>query len=99
MSSFLPNVIVAETLNKLNLSSRIDQNDLKSKVDAGFARLADFQHEDGGWGWWKEDDSMVFMTAYVVSGLAQAKSAGYEIKDDALDRGKQFLHSQLSKHS
>ena len=30
------------------------------------------KHDDGGWGWWKEDDSRVFMTAYVVSGLGQA---------------------------
>ena len=77
MSSFLPNIVVAETLKKLNLTGRIDPADLNLKVDAGLERLADLQHEDGGWGWWKEDDSRVFMTAYVVSGLAEAAHAGY----------------------
>jgi len=28
--------------------------------------LYSFQHSDGGWGWWKEDESDHFMTAYVV---------------------------------
>ena len=70
MSSFLPNVIVAETLKKLNVTGRVDENDLKAKVQAGLDRLKDYQHDDGGWGWWKEDESRVFMTAYVVSGLA-----------------------------
>lgn len=100
MSSFLPNVIVAETLNKLNLSSRIDQNDLKSKVDAGFARLADYQHEDGGWGWWKEDDSRVFMTAYVVGGLAEAAKSfplNWQ-QQQMLQRGRQYLLTQLAQH-
>ena len=77
MSSFLPNIVVAETLKKLNLTGRIDPADLNLKVDAGLERLADLQHDDGGWGWWKEDDSRVFMTAYVVAGLAEAAHAGY----------------------
>ncbi len=73
MSSFLPNVIVAETLNKLELRGLINPADLDAKVRAGLERLADYQHHDGGWGWWKEDASRVFMTAYVVGGLAEAK--------------------------
>ena len=28
-----------------------------------------FQHDDGGWGWWKNDQSDPFMTAYVIDGL------------------------------
>ncbi len=99
MSSFLPDIVVANAMKDLKLESTINTPELQKKINAGLDRLYDFQHEDGGWGWWKEDDSMVFMTAYVVSGLAQAKAAGYEIKDDALDRGKQFLRSQLAKHS
>jgi uncharacterized protein YfaS (alpha-2-macroglobulin family) len=100
MSSFLPNVIVAETLKKLNLPSRVDPNDLEAKVRAGLERLADYQHDDGGWGWWKEDDSRVFMTAYVVSGVARAKM--YYTLDDAkqqmLDKGVQYLEKAIAEH-
>ncbi len=100
MSSFLPNVIVAETLKKLNVTGRVDENDLKAKVQAGLDRLKDFQHDDGGWGWWKEDESRVFMTAYVVSGLAEA-SHSLQMRDDAQSmkqRGMAYLGKQLADH-
>jgi len=98
MSSFLPNVVVASALRDLKIKSSIDPAKLKAQVDAGLERLYDFQHEDGGWGWWKEDDSMVFMTAYVVAGLSQAKSAGYEVRQTAIDNGRNFLQKSLRDH-
>lgn len=101
MSSFVPNVIVAETLKKLNLTGHIDPSDLQSKVDVGFDRLADYQHDDGGWGWWKEDDSRVFMTAYVVSGLGEAANF-YQLtspRQQMLRNGRQYLQKQLAAHA
>ena len=98
MSSFLPNVVVASALRDLKIKSEIDPARLKSQVEAGLQRLYDFQHEDGGWGWWKEDDSMVFMTAYVVAGLSQAKDAGYDVREDVIDRGRKFLSQSLRQH-
>jgi uncharacterized protein YfaS (alpha-2-macroglobulin family) len=98
MSSFLPNVVVAKAMKDLNLQSTINTPELEKKIRAGLDRLYDFQHEDGGWGWWKEDESYVFMTAYVVSGLAQAKSADYDIKPEALTNGENFLKQQLQQH-
>jgi alpha-2-macroglobulin len=100
MSSFLPNVIVAETLKKLNVTGRVDENDLKVKVQAGLDRLKDYQHDDGGWGWWKEDESRVFMSAYVVSGLAEA-SRSMELNGDGQDmkqKGIRYLEKQLTDH-
>ncbi|HUY82013.1 MAG TPA: alpha-2-macroglobulin family protein [Acidobacteriaceae bacterium] len=100
MSSFLPNVILADTLNKLHVTGRIDPADLRAKVTAGFNRLADYQHQDGGWGWWKEDDSRVFMTAYVVSGLSEA-SHSYPLnwqRQQMMQRGAKYLWSQLGEH-
>jgi uncharacterized protein YfaS (alpha-2-macroglobulin family) len=100
MSSFLPNVIVAETLKKMNMASHINPDDLRAKVDAGFDRLSDYQHDDGGWGWWKEDDSRVSMTAYVVSGIAEAQKS-YPLnwaRERMLNRGRQYLQIQLVQH-
>lgn len=100
MSSFLPNAIVAETLKKLKVTGRVDENDLKAKMQAGLDRLKDFQHDDGGWGWWKEDESRVFMTAYVVSGLGEA-SRSVEIDGDAQgmkQKGIAYLEKQLKDH-
>ncbi len=98
MSSFLPNLVVADTLKKLNLSSVVSPADLEAKINAGLDRLNDFKHDDGGWGWWKEDATQVFMTAYVVSGLAQAKAAGYPKAENSLPGGVRYLQQQLKQH-
>ncbi len=95
MSSFLPNVIVTQALKDLQLKSKIDPAALEKKVRAGLDRLYDYQHEDGGWGWWKTDDSHPFMTAYVVAGLAQAKAAGYDVRLDLLTKGGTWLRALL----
>jgi len=59
-------------VDKLHLNP-IDRATLNDEVKAGLERLYIYQHDDGGWGWWPDDQSLVFMTAYVVSGLGQAK--------------------------
>ncbi|HEY0795308.1 MAG TPA: MG2 domain-containing protein [Acidisarcina sp.] len=100
MSSYLPNVIVAETLSRLKDAGGVDEADLRAKMQAGLERLEDYQHEDGGWGWWKEDDSRVFMTAYVVAGLGE----GYQYvklpfkQEQMLNNGKIYLRKALTEH-
>jgi len=98
MSSFLPDLIVAQAVDKLHLKSPIDRATLNDMVRAGLDRLYGFQHDDGGWGWWPNDDSRVFMTAYVVSGLGQAGGAGYKIDEDRMNKGRAWLQSELSAH-
>jgi uncharacterized protein YfaS (alpha-2-macroglobulin family)/tetratricopeptide (TPR) repeat protein len=58
-------------------------------------RLYDFQHSDGGWGWWKEGDSDHYMTAYVVWGMSMARQAGIDVRADVLDRGAQYLDKEI----
>ncbi len=98
MSSFLPDLIVAQAVDKLHIKSPIDRKTLNDEVSAGLERLYSYQHDDGGWGWWQDDPSMVFMTAYVVSGLGQAQAAGYTIDNDRLTRGRNWLLSTLAAH-
>ncbi|HEV2665223.1 MAG TPA: alpha-2-macroglobulin family protein, partial [Blastocatellia bacterium] len=68
---------------------------LDEMIRQGLDRLYNFQHADGGWGWWKEGDSDHFMTAYVVWGLTLASDAGVQIKTDALERGGAFLDKEI----
>ncbi len=95
MSSFLPNVIVAAALKDVKTTSIRDSNDLGKKVNKGLKRLYAYQHEDGGWGWWKDDQSDPFMTAYVVDGLRLAKQNGYGIEDNRLGSGREKLKQML----
>ena len=98
MSSFLPNIIVGEAMDKLNISAHVNKAALQAKVAAGFARLTDFQHSDGGWGWWKEDASQFFMTSYVVGGLGEATRAGFQIGGDTTQKGIDYLQGVLKAH-
>ncbi len=95
MSSFLPNVIVARALKDVKTASIRDSNELGKKVNKGLKRLYAYQHDDGGWGWWKDDQSDPFMTAYVVDGLSLAKQNGYEIEDTRLVSGREKLKQML----
>ncbi len=95
MSSFLPNVIVTQALKNVKSSSIRDSNDLPKKVQKGMDRLYAYQHNDGGWGWWKDDQSDPFMTAYVVSGLSLAKQNGYQPDDNRIASGREKLKQML----
>ncbi|MBI3279104.1 MAG: alpha-2-macroglobulin, partial [Acidobacteria bacterium] len=96
MSSFLPNVIVSQAVKELGLQSSVNQSDLLKKIRAGLERLYDFQHEDGGWGWWKSDDSEAFMTAYVYFGLQRAQAAGYQVRTDVISKARGYLRQAFA---
>ncbi|HLN99210.1 MAG TPA: MG2 domain-containing protein [Pyrinomonadaceae bacterium] len=96
MSSFLPNVIVTQALKDVKSASIRSSNDLPKKVQKGMDRLYAYQHGDGGWGWWKDDQSDPFMTAYVVSGLSLAKQNGYEPDESRIASGREKLKQMLA---
>ena len=95
MSSFLPNVIVTQALQSVGTASVRDTNDVGKKVRKGLRRLYAFQHGDGGWGWWKDDETNAWMTAYVVDGLVQAGRAGYEVDANRLENARSALRRML----
>lgn len=74
-----------------------DSKELERMVQAGLARIYDFQHSDGGWGWWKEDASCAYQTAYVIQGLYEARQAGVNVDGGVYDRGLQFLQGSVSR--
>lgn len=96
MSRFLPTVVVANAFVKLNAPiSEATKKDLPLMVNKGLQRLYSFQHYDGGWGWWENDNTNPFMTAYVVYGMSLAKQAGYEITQGSLNKGIASIKEQL----
>ena len=99
MSSFLPNITVAQAVRDLGLKTELDQGALQEKIHAGLDRLYSFQHPDGGWGWWETDESQHFMTAYVVAGLSQAKAAGVAVNDQAVRKGAVWVRKAFAADS
>jgi alpha-2-macroglobulin len=96
MSSFLPNIVVAQALKDVPTAKIRASNDLDNKVRKGLDRLYAYQHADGGWGWWKDDKSDPFMTAYVVDGLTMASRAGYQVDNWRQAQGREKLSSLLT---
>jgi len=72
-----------------------DQGELDAVVRQGLARLADFQHGDGGFGWWKPGASDPFMTGYVVWGLVLARDADLAVDQGMLERALRYLERTL----
>lgn len=72
-----------------------DLSELDAITRQSLDRLYNFQHSDGGWGWWKEGESDHFMTAYVLWGMALAREAGIAVKPDVAARAASFLDKEL----
>lgn len=96
VSRFVPAVYAQHLLAKQGRTvSAALQAKLPQIVTEGLQRLADLQHEDGGWGWWKNDRTNPHLTALVMQGLATAKLAGVTLDDQLVQRGKKSLEAQL----
>jgi uncharacterized protein YfaS (alpha-2-macroglobulin family) len=98
MSAFLPTVLVSKTLKELGPeapASTQKLSEIPKMVEKGLGRLYSYQHEDGGWGWWENDKTHPFMTAYALSGLVGAKEAGFAVDQEVIRRGTAAALDQL----
>ncbi len=87
LSRFLPTLLAQQAFPR---------DDLPEILDAGIARLETLRHEDGGWGFWTEDQSTLEMTSQVVLALARAKTAGVKFDAYLLDGAVNWLRQHLN---
>ncbi|MEE9391888.1 MAG: MG2 domain-containing protein [Planctomycetota bacterium] len=71
--------------------------ELKSVIKRGLARLGGMQNPDGGFGWWRNDRSQVYLTAHVLYGLITAKKAGYAVPAGMISGPTRFLRREMSE--
>ncbi len=91
ISSFLPNLLVTRALTELKLAPTERLSALDRQVSSGLQRLYDYQHDDGGWGWWKSDGNHPFMTAYALWGLDEARRAGVKVQEYRINNAARAL--------
>ncbi|MCX7705079.1 MAG: carboxypeptidase regulatory-like domain-containing protein [bacterium] len=107
LNAFLPAIQVAHTLTVIkdkDLYLLVKDRkkfeemivNLPKKVSDGLIKLYNYQREDGGWGWWQNDSSNPYTTAYVVFGFAHAKKSGYFVNGERFERAKNFLKNKIS---
>jgi hypothetical protein len=94
MSRFMPAVVASEAMKKAGLRNPAAER-LPEVIAQGLARLATFQHADGGWGWWKDDPTNDFMTAYVLEGLTRCRDLDQPVDRDMIQRASQYLLERL----
>jgi uncharacterized protein YfaS (alpha-2-macroglobulin family) len=76
-----------------------DSAELRRMAEAGLERLYNFQHADGGWGWWQNDASSAYMTAYVLTGLQTTRRAGVAVRPRVIERGYDYLLETIKSES
>jgi len=94
VSRFVPNVLTYRALDKLGIDDAELAEKLPPQVATAVAKLTKFQNDDGGWGWWPRRDSEANVSAWAVYGLLQARAAGFDVSDDMLQRGLEYLEMQ-----
>ncbi len=98
LSRLVPS-IVAFQLHK-NLDMPISQEQKKQFADIfkmGMQKLTDHHHSDGGWGWWVDDDSNMYLTSYVVEGLLLLKECDYNVPQDMITAGQAWLKKNVAE--
>ena len=95
VSRWLPNLLTYRTLRKLGIERPDLEQPLRELVPVGLQRIYAHQHPDGGWGWWINDPSDPFLTAYVLLGLIQAQRSDFAVDQAVMDRAAGFLQESL----
>ncbi|MBN1317872.1 MAG: Ig-like domain-containing protein [Anaerolineales bacterium] len=96
MSKALPNAVIGRALDQLGVSNPTLKADLPAKINASLQRLYGYQHNDGGWGWWYDDSTDVYQTAWVIFGLSMTAEASYEVDPSVIERGVDWLYENMA---
>jgi len=60
-------------------------------VSSGLQQLYGYQNSDGGWGWWPEDLSDPYASAWVLDGLLTLKGLGYTVANSVLSHAVAYV--------
>lgn len=96
MSRALPNAVVGRAFAQLGVGDPALSAQLPDLINAGLQQLYGFQHADGGWGWWFDDQSDPYQTAWVLFGLAVTADAGHEVDHGVIERGVTYLAERMA---
>jgi len=96
MSKLYPTALVYRYQKELGIKP---PKDIKEMIEKGLTRLAGYQHSDGGWGWWVDDNTNLQMTGYVVEGLLNIRKAKLPVFDAMFNQGLEFLEKSATDES
>lgn len=91
MSRALPNAVVGHAASQLGIGGPALQAQVDPLIKAGIQKLYSLQHYDGGWGWWADDLTDPYETAWVLFGLGLMDQSGYKIDAQVMDNAAEWL--------
>ncbi|MHA1519546.1 MAG: MG2 domain-containing protein [Promethearchaeota archaeon] len=94
ISKLLPSVLIYQYLNVTDQLTPDLNFQIQQIVAQGLSRLYAMQHADGGWGWWEDDESRLYMTSIVLSALVEIDNAGFYVNEYYFTNGLTSLLSQ-----
>ncbi len=93
MSGLYPDILVKQYLSKSGQLTPEFEEKVDKMIISGLQKIYGYHHRDGGWGWYENDKTKVFMTAYVLYGLSEARNAGFFIDDAYINGAQKYLSS------
>jgi len=100
LSKMIPSVVAKRLSTNLHIPLDKEMESIFKDANAlALSKLSEYQHDDGGWGWWKDDKSDAYMTAHVLEGFYLLNKAGVEVDLNRIERGRDFLNSQIQSLS
>lgn len=98
MSRLMPSVVAMRLNQALSVPLTPGAKELFQMVYLkSMKKLDDYQHSDGGWGWWETDNSNIYLTAHVLEGYYLLRQCGYEIDNNRLKHGLEWLNKALTE--
>lgn len=97
MSRAMPNAVLGRASTRLGIGGEDFQTRTKPLIEASIQKLLGLQHTDGGWGWWYDDHSDAYQTAWVLHGLSNIREAGYFVDPQVLQNGSDYLKNHLEE--
>ncbi len=92
MSRLMPAVVAIKMNKKLGVPlAAADLKKFKAVYDMSMTKLDEYQHADGGWGWWVDDKSNPYLTALVLEGYKLLEDAGYPVDKERKKNGLNWL--------
>ncbi|MDP6155413.1 MAG: alpha-2-macroglobulin family protein, partial [Candidatus Thermoplasmatota archaeon] len=96
-SRMIPAVLYREYLKETGDLDRWTDRYLSRKIYVELQSLIAKQHHDGGWGWWKGDDSSLWMSGWVLLGLTTAKDSGFFVDPQAIADCQDYLMMEIGE--
>lgn len=97
MSRLVPSIVAKELQIKLHQPiSKDDTMRFEAAYSQAMQKILDYHHNDGGWGWWANDESSFYLTSLVVDGLRMLKEVGYKPSESLITTGKKWLTTSVA---